>query len=81
MSKKKRKNKKARKPRSIRQRRSLRGKQKNIKTKPQKIKDSVAPVVVDVRSDLRKTAILTAVCLGILLVLFLTQSRWSAIFL
>jgi len=32
--------------------------------------------VVDVRADLRKTAILTVACLGILLLLSLTQSRW-----
>lgn len=36
-------------------------------------------VTVDIRSDLRKTAILTAVCLGILFILFLTQSRWSLV--
>jgi len=72
MSKKKRKDKKTRKPQSRAS--SLRGKQKNIKTEPQK---TAAPAaVVDVRQDLRKTAILTAVCLAILLALLLTQSRW-----
>lgn len=37
-----------------------------------------APAVTDVRADLRKTALLTVVCLGILLLLSLTQSRWSS---
>jgi len=64
MSKKKRKNKKIRKHTSI-------------KTRPQRL-DEPTVVAVDVRSDLRKTAILTAVCLVILFALFLTQSRWSA---
>ena len=63
MAKKKRKSKKTRK-------------QKNIKTRPQKIEDSAAPVAVDVHADLRKTAILTTVCLGVLVALYLTQSRW-----
>ncbi len=52
-------------------------KQENKKTKEQVSKESqVKSVVVDIRSDLRKTAILTTVCLGILFTLYLTQSRW-----
>lgn len=64
MAKKKRKNRKSRK-------------HENKKTKRLEVKkDQPEAVVVDVRSDLRKTAILTAVCLGILLVLYLTRPRW-----
>ena len=44
------------------------------KVRVQKIEEQVA--VVDVRSDLRKTALLTTVCLAILLTLSLTQPRW-----
>ncbi len=62
MSKKKRKKKKARK-------------QKNQKTIVQKPEEPAT--IVDVRSDLRKTAALTVLCLGILALLLLTQSRWS----
>ena len=61
MAKKKRKNRKARK-------------QENKKTIVQKSEEPTT--VVDVRSDLRKAAALTGVCLGILTVLLLTQSRW-----
>jgi len=63
MAKKKRKNRKARK-------------QENKKTIVQKPEEPTT--VVDVRADLRKTAILTAACLVILFILSLTQSRWSA---
>lgn len=38
-----------------------------------KTQDKLA--VINIRPDLRKTAILTAVCLGILFALYLTQSR------
>lgn len=63
MSKKKRKNRKARKhPVATGQAKKPRPKEPTA--------------VVDVRADLRKTAILTAVCLIILFVLALTQSRW-----
>ena len=74
MSKKKRKNrnKGAKKPRSRAS--SLRGKQENIETAVQKSEEPTT--VADVRADLRKTAILTAACLGILLILSLTQPRW-----
>ena len=64
MAKKKRKNRKARK-------------QENKKIIVQKPEEPTT--VVDVRADLRKTAILTTVCLGILFLLYLTQSRWSSI--
>jgi len=72
MAKKKRKNRRSR----LAKGESLRGKQKSIKARPQK---SEEPTVVDVRLDLRKTAFLTAICLGILLLLYLTQSRWITI--
>jgi len=66
MSKKKRKNKRKRNPQRPEVTSGARGKQEEEK-----------PVaVVDVRADLRKTAILTALCLGILALLLLTQSRW-----
>ena len=61
MAKKKRKNRKARK-------------QENKKTIVQKSEEPTT--VVDVRADLRKTAVLTAACLGILALLLLTQSRF-----
>ena len=61
MAKKKRKNRKEKR-------------QRTIKTRPQKTEEP-APATVDVRSDLRKTALLTVVCLVILFALFLTQSR------
>jgi hypothetical protein len=63
MSKKRRKDKKTRKHSSI-------------NTRPQKTTEPVAGGIFDVRPDLKKTAILTAVCLLILSLLYLTQSRW-----
>ena len=66
MSKKKRKNKRKRTLKHPEVTSGARGKQEEEKPL----------AVVDVRADLRKTAVLTAVCLGILLVLYLTQSRW-----
>lgn len=54
-------------------------KEKKPMAKPQAQNITEPPLVVDVRPDLKKTTILTAVCLGIFLVLFLTQSRWPPI--
>jgi hypothetical protein len=65
MRKKKRKNKKARK-------------QKNIKTRTQKTDEPTA--VFNIRADLKKTVILTAVGLVILIALSLTQPRWTPVF-
>jgi len=73
MSKKGKKNKKFRS--RLARGGSLPGKPKSTKTRSPKPEEPA--VVVDVRRDLRKTALLTAVCLGILLALYLTQSRWS----
>lgn len=62
MSKKKRKNKgkKVRRPESVRI----------------KVQEPAELTVVNVRSDLHKTAILTAACFVILFLLYLTQSHW-----
>jgi len=46
------------------------------KRRPQKSQTETKQAIIDIRPDLRKTIVLTIVCLGILLALYLTQSRW-----
>ena len=43
----------------------------------QKFQAGTKRAIIDIHSDLRKTIVLTIVCLGILLALYLTQFHWS----
>ncbi len=53
--------------------------EKPTKEKTEKIASPMPVRLWRIRADLRKTVLLTAACLGILLLLTLTQSRWSGI--